>query len=75
MQPQYSLTPEQQHQMAYQQYIQQQQGGVGQYPMPPQVGALHLHVVAQSANEVHSKITGHRDRNTDVILSFIDTQH
>lgn len=36
MQPQYSLTPEQQHQMAYQQYIQQQQGGVGQYPMPPQ---------------------------------------
>ncbi|MCJ1256047.1 transcription factor of the MADS box [Lignoscripta atroalba] len=36
MQPQYSLTPEQQQQMAYQQYMQQQSVG-GQYPMPPQV--------------------------------------
>ncbi|MCJ1233049.1 transcription factor of the MADS box [Varicellaria rhodocarpa] len=34
--PQYGLTPEQQQQMAYQQYIQQQQVGPGQYPMPPQ---------------------------------------
>ncbi|MCJ1387307.1 transcription factor of the MADS box [Xylographa bjoerkii] len=37
--PQYSLTPEQQQQMAYQQYIQaqQQQSVAGNYPMPPQV--------------------------------------
>ena len=34
--PQY-MTPEQQQQMAYQQYMQQQQQGIGgQYPMPPQ---------------------------------------
>ena len=36
MQAQYGLTPEQQQQMAYQQYMQQQNVG-GQYPMPPQV--------------------------------------
>ncbi|MCJ1336673.1 transcription factor of the MADS box [Bachmanniomyces sp. S44760] len=36
MQPQFGLTPEQQQQMAYQQYMQQQQGVGGQYPMPPQ---------------------------------------
>ena len=36
--PYAGLTPEQQQQMVYQQYIQQQQhGGVGQYSMPPQV--------------------------------------
>ena len=36
MPPQY-MTPEQQQQMAYQQYMQSQQQGVGgQYPMPPQ---------------------------------------
>ncbi|MCJ1408287.1 transcription factor of the MADS box [Ptychographa xylographoides] len=37
--PQYGLTPEQQQQMAYQQYIQaqQQQSVGGNYPMPPQV--------------------------------------
>ena len=35
--PQYGLTPEQQQQYAYQQYMQTQQQGVGgQYPMPPQ---------------------------------------
>ena len=35
--PHYGLTPEQQQQMAYQQYMQNQQQGVGgQYPMPPQ---------------------------------------
>ena len=34
--PQY-MSPEQQHQMAYQQYMQQQQQGIGgQYPLPPQ---------------------------------------
>ncbi|MCJ1355710.1 MAG: transcription factor of the MADS box [Icmadophila ericetorum] len=36
--PQYGLTPEQQHQIAYQQYMAQQQVGGGQYPMPPQLG-------------------------------------
>ncbi|KAL9581119.1 MAG: hypothetical protein Q9212_004085 [Teloschistes hypoglaucus] len=30
------ITPEQQQQMAYQQYMQQQQNVGGQYPMPPQ---------------------------------------
>ncbi|KAI4172970.1 MAG: hypothetical protein LQ343_003257 [Gyalolechia ehrenbergii] len=33
--PQHYITPEQQQQMAYQQYMQQQNVG-GQYPMPPQ---------------------------------------
>jgi len=33
--PQYGITPEQQQQMAYQQYMHQQQGVGGQYPMPP----------------------------------------
>ncbi|CAF9919450.1 transcription factor of the MADS box [Imshaugia aleurites] len=37
MAPNYGMTPEQQHQMAYQQYMQNQQAGVGgHYPMPPQ---------------------------------------
>jgi len=37
--PQYGLTPEQQQQIAYQQYMQaqQQQNVTGNYPMPPQV--------------------------------------
>ncbi|KAL8701927.1 MAG: hypothetical protein Q9201_004657 [Fulgogasparrea decipioides] len=34
--PQHYMTPEQQQQMAYQQYMQQQQNVGGQYPMPPQ---------------------------------------
>ena len=38
MPPYANLTPEQQQHMVYQQYIQQQQQGVGgNYPMPPQV--------------------------------------
>lgn len=36
MPSQYSLTPEQQQQIAYQQYMQQQQTVGGTYPMPPQ---------------------------------------
>jgi len=40
--PQHYITPEQQQQMAYQQYMQQQQAGVGgQYPMPPQARMPH----------------------------------
>ena len=35
--PAHYITPEQQQQMAYHQYMAQTQGGVGgQYPMPPQ---------------------------------------
>ncbi|KAK3169078.1 hypothetical protein OEA41_005526 [Lepraria neglecta] len=40
MAPQY-MTPEQQQHMAYQQYMQTQQGVGGQYPMPPQGRMQH----------------------------------